>query len=139
MNRPMKLADLIPARRPAAAKANRVPRLPAAPVIAMHPMNLPMRTRKPKAAKANRVPRLPAAPVIAMHPMNLPFASVASKPKAAKANRVPRLPAAAVVKRHPMNRPKVNAFLINNAMRSPGLSVPVSRSPAFSTNLSNII
>ena len=145
-------------RVPRKTKANRVPRRPAAPVIAMHPMNLPVR-RPAAAAKANRVPRLPAAPVIAMHPVNLPVrspaasvvamnmpvrrpaAAAARRPAAAaaKANRVPRLPAAPVVKRHPMNRPRANNFLINNAMRNTGLSTPAARSPAFARNLANVV
>ena len=129
-------------RVPRKTKAARVPRLPAAPVIAMHPMNLP--ARRPVAAKPARLPRLPAAPVIAMHPMNLPVASRKTRknngvPRKPKANRVPRLPAAPVVMRHPMNRPKANAFLINNAMRSPGLSIPVARSPEYAKNLANVI
>lgn len=61
-------------RGPRKTKAARVPRRPAAPVIAMHPMNLPVR-RPAAAAKANRVPRLPAAPVVKRHPMNRPRAN----------------------------------------------------------------
>ena len=99
-------------RGPRKTKAVRVPRRPAAPVIAMHPMNLP--ARRPMAAKRRVLANLPSPARVVRHPMNRPkkanYMALPTSP-----SRIPRLPAPPVVKRHPMNRPKMVAVpnLIN--------------------------